>query len=337
MLKIISVDLMEFVKSTVARNLLFLLLIVLLAFLFSLQFGTSYFSPSEVIKALSTADSGVDRTIIWEIRLPRSLSAALVGAGLGLAGAMLQVTTRNPLADPAILGMSALAGLALALVVVVFPLVNSYIRGLACIAGGVTGGALILFLSRGFVSPLRITIVGVAVGAFASACIIGLITGSRVVLDLALGFLAGGLYGAGWEDAFWWLVFLPLMGLGVIGLANRLDNLTLGDEIAINLGENPDRTRAAAVLFSGLMTGIAVSISGLVSFVGLASPHIARAIVGRGSLNLFLGSILVGSIVMLAADTVARVVIRPSELPAGILTAFVGAPILIYLVRSKLS
>jgi iron complex transport system permease protein len=328
---------MELVKSTVVRSFVLLVLIALLAFLFSLQFGTSYFSPIEVINGLIFSDPGIDRTIIWEIRFPRSLSAALVGAALGLAGAMLQVTTRNPLADPAILGISALAGLALALVVVIFPLVNSYVRGMACIAGGVTGGGLILFLSRGFVSPLRITIVGVAVGAFASACIIGLITGSRVVLDLALGFLAGGLYGSGWEDAFWWIVFLPLMCIGIMSLANRLDNLALGDEIAINLGENPDRTRAAAVLFSGLMTGIAVSISGLVSFVGLASPHIARAIVGRGSLNLFIGSILVGSIVMLAADTVARVVISPSELPAGILTALVGAPILIYLVRTKLS
>jgi ABC-type Fe3+-siderophore transport system permease subunit len=328
---------MQIVKSTVVRSFLLLVLMALLAFLFSLQFGTSYFGPIEVINGLIFSDSGIDRTIIWEIRFPRSLSAALVGAGLGLAGAMLQVTTRNPLADPAILGISALAGLALALVVVIFPLANSYVRGMACIAGGVAGGGLILILSRGFVSPLRITIVGVAVGAFASACIIGLITGSRVVLDLALGFLAGGLYGSGWEDAFWWIVFLPLMCIGIISLANRLDNLALGDEIAINLGENPDRTRAAAVLFSGLMTGIAVSISGLVSFVGLASPHIARAIVGRGSLNLFTGSILVGSIIMLVADTVARVVISPSELPAGILTAFVGAPILIYLVRSKLS
>lgn len=328
---------MEIVKSTVVRSFLLLVLMALLAFLFSLQFGTSYFGPIEVIKGLIFSDSGIDRTIIWEIRFPRSLSAALVGAGLGLAGAMLQLTTRNPLADPAILGISALAGLALALVVVIFPLANSYVRGMACIAGGVAGGGLILILSRGFVSPLRITIVGVAVGAFASACIIGLITGSRVVLDLALGFLAGGLYGSGWEDAFWWIVFLPLMCIGIMSLANRLDNLALGDEIAINLGENPDRTRAAAVLFSGLITGIAVSISGLVSFVGLASPHIARAIVGRGSLSLFTGSILVGSIIMLAADTVARVVISPSELPAGILTAVVGAPILIYLVRSKLS
>ena len=328
---------MELVKSTVARSFVLLVLIALLAFLFSLQFGTSYFSPIEVINGLIFSDSGIDHTIIWEIRFPRSLSAALVGAALGLAGAMLQVTTRNPLADPAILGISALAGLALALAVVIFPLVNSYMRGIACIAGGVAGGGLILILSRGFVSPLRITIVGVAVGAFASACIVGLITGSRVVLDLALGFLAGGLYGSGWEDAFWWILFLPMMFIGIMGLANRLDNLALGDEIAINLGENPDRTRAAAVLFSGLVTGVAVSISGLVSFVGLASPHIARSIVGRGSLNLFFGSILVGSIVMLTADTVARVVISPSELPAGILTAIVGAPILIYLVRSKLS
>ena len=328
---------MELVKSMVARSFVLLVLIALLAFLFSLQFGTSYFSPIEVINGLIFSDSGIDHTIIWEIRFPRSLSAALVGAALGLAGAMLQVTTRNPLADPAILGISALAGLALALAVVIFPLVNSYMRGIACIAGGVAGGGLILILSRGFVSPLRITIVGVAVGAFASACIVGLITGSRVVLDLALGFLAGGLYGSGWEDAFWWILFLPMMFIGIMGLANRLDNLALGDEIAINLGENPDRTRAAAVLFSGLVTGVAVSISGLVSFVGLASPHIARSIVGRGSLNLFFGSILVGSIVMLTADTVARVVISPSELPAGILTAIVGAPILIYLVRSKLS
>ncbi len=328
---------MELVKSMVARSFVLLVLIALLAFLFSLQFGTSYFSPIEVINGLIFSDSGIDHTIIWEIRFPRYLSAALVGAALGLAGAMLQGTTRNPLADPAILGISALAGLALALAVVIFPLINSYVRGIACIAGGVAGGGLILILSRGFVSPLRITIVGVAVGAFASACIVGLITGSRVVLDLALGFLAGGLYGSGWEDAFWWILFLPMMFIGIMGLANRLDNLALGDEIAINLGENPDRTRAAAVLFSGLVTGVAVSISGLVSFVGLASPHIARSIVGRGSLNLFFGSILVGSIVMLTADTVARVVISPSELPAGILTAIVGAPILIYLVRSKLS
>ena len=321
--------------ANISRNMFAVILLTGVVFVSSLVFGTTVFDLSQIFKGLFIQDSGFERAVIWEMRFPRSLSAALVGASLGLAGAILQITTRNPLADPAILGISALSGLILAIVTVIIPSAHAYLRVVACVAGGVCGSLLILQVSNGMNSPLRITMVGFAIGAFASACIVGLITGSRVVLEFALGFLAGGLYGTSWNDAVLWVLWLPVVIVVLIALMRRLNNLSLGDDIAQNLGEKPARTRAYAIIFCGFITGIAVSISGLVSFVGLASPHIAGNLVGRNGFTFLFGSMLSGMFIVLGADTFARVIISPSELPAGILTAIIGAPILVYLVRKE--
>ena len=322
--------------SITHRNMYVLFVLLFLSFVASLICGTVLFGPVDIISGLFVHDSSIEHAIIYQIRLPRALSAALVGASLGIAGCLLQVTTRNPLADPAILGVSALSGLALAVTTLIFQDAGPVLRAIACVVGGFIGAVALLLISRGVDSPLRITVVGVAIGAFASAGIVGAITGSRVVLELALGFLAGGLYGAGWFDASLWVVWIPAVCIFIIFFTRRLDNLALGDEVARNLGERPEMTRVCAILFSGLITGAAVSIGGLISIVGLASPHIASGLIRRAGPSFYIGSMIIGMFIVLCADTLARVVISPSELPAGILTAAIGAPILIYLVRREL-
>jgi iron complex transport system permease protein len=173
----------------------------------------------------------------------------------------------------------------------------------------------------------------VALSALFGAAIVGLLSSSRTFLQLSLNFLAGGLYGADWSElnaALPW--FVPATLLAVVA-ARRLNVLALGDEIAAGLGVAPASTRLVVLGLTGILTGAAVSISGMASFVGLVSPHLARFAVGHDARRLVPASALVGALLVTAADLLARLVIRPAEIPMGIITAALGAPFLLYLLR----
>ena len=319
--------------------LLFLLAIVGIA---SISLGAVSLDMAGSFRALFSTADPFARVVVWEIRFPRFLDAVLLGAALAVAGALLQVVTRNPLADTTILGVSSAAGLAVAVGLVVAPgLAGHWFAGdlqavLADVGGGLVGAAILLAMAwRGVVSPIRLTLAGVALAAFFGAAIVGLLASSRTFLELSLGFLAGGLYGADWRDFRFALpVVLPAI-LVAMALASRLNAIALGDELATGLGVLADRTRFVVLLLVGVLAGVAVSIAGLVSFVGLVSPHVARGLVGDDQRYLIPVSALTGALLVAAADLAARLLIRPGELPMGVLTAAVGAPFLLYLVRFR--
>jgi len=304
--------------------------------LLSVAFGAVSIPLSDALRALVSDTGDFERLVVWELRLPRFLTAILVGAGLGVSGTLLQVVTRNPLADPTILGISAAAGLALALGLVLFPEIDRLTLALVTILGGLGGAAILLSMAwQGAVSSIRLTLAGIAVSALFGAAIVGLLASSQRFLELSLGFLAGGMYGTDWRDLrVVTPVILPAIAIAA-ALSPRLNALALGDELAAGLGVLTDRTRLVALFLVGAMTGAAVSVAGLVSFVGLVSPHVARSFVGDDHRYLLPTSALTGALLVTSADLVARLVIRPAELPMGILTAAVGAPFLLYLVRFR--
>jgi iron complex transport system permease protein len=310
-------------------------LLLCLGFL-SLMWGAIDLTPREVISGLTSQNDVFARNVVWKIRYPRVLDAMLVGASLAVAGSLLQGVTRNPLADPTILGVTASAGLASAIALVINPQVPQWALTMSCVAGGLFGSAILFVIAwRGAISPVRLALAGVALSAFFGAAIVGLLSSSRTFLQTSLGFLAGGLYGSEWSD---FRAMLPYVIPGFIGallLSGRLNILALGDDVASGLGVQTDRARIMILLVCGVLTGAAVAVAGLVSFVGLVCPHLARFTVGSDNRYLIPIAALYGAILVTAADLGARLVIQPSEIPMGIITAGVGAPFLLYLVKFR--
>ncbi|MCC6380880.1 MAG: iron ABC transporter permease [Dehalococcoidia bacterium] len=302
----------------------------------SLMYGSVQLSPGEAWSGLTSHSDVFARNVVWQIRYPRVLDGMLVGAALAVAGCLLQGVTRNPLADPTILGITGACGLASATALVISPTIPQWGLALTCVGGGLFGaGVLFVIAWRGVVSPVRLALAGVALSAFFGAAIVGLMSSSRTFLQTSLGFLAGGLYGAEWAKLDAMLPWALGGFLAAILLAGRLNALALGDEVAAGLGVLTDRTRLAILAVCGVLTAAAVSVAGMVSFVGLVCPHIARFTVGMDNRYLIPVSGLYGAILVLAADLFARLVIRPAEIPMGIITAGVGAPFLLYLVKFR--
>ena len=280
-----------------------------------------------------------DDAIIWEVRLPRVLLGAIVGSSLGVVGATLQALVRNPLAEPYIIGVSAGAsvGAAAAILFGVGAWLGAESVSVMAFLGALGALALVLALARstGRITPSRMIVAGVAVGYLLSAATsLLIITADSTEAARAVVFwLLGSLANADWST-------LPIGYLGMgVGLAlvfwwrRRLDLLALGDETAMASGVDPGRTRTVLVLVVALCVGFAVSLSGGIGFVGLAAPHIARRIVGPIHRNLVPASAALGAIVLVWADVAARIALQPRELPIGVVTGVLGAPVLIALVR----
>ncbi len=280
-----------------------------------------------------------DDAIIWEVRLPRVLLGAIVGTALGVAGVTLQALVRNPLAEPYILGVSsgASTGAAAAILFGVGSGLGAESVSLMAFLGALGALFLVLALARstGRITPSRMIVAGVAVGYLLSATTSLLILfadsaeGARAVMFWLLGSLAN----ADWST-------LPIgyigMGLGMVLVywwRRRLDLLALGDETAMASGVDPGRTRVVLVVVVALCVGFAVSLSGGIGFVGLAAPHIARRIVGPIHRHLVPASAALGAIILVWADVAARMVLQPRELPIGVVTGVLGAPVLVALVR----
>lgn len=302
----------------------------------SLKLGAVSLSWSEVWSGLTSDSQPLARSIVWQIRFPRLLDAMLVGAALAVAGSLLQGVTRNPLADPTILGVTAAAGLASALAIVLNPQIPQWGVAAACAGGGLVGAAILFVVAyQGAVSPVRLALAGVALSALFGAAIVGLLASSRTFLQTSLGFLAGGLYGSEWRDLRAMLPYLVPGFIGALLLSGRLNILALGDDVAAGLGVVTDRTRLAILAVVGILTAAAVATAGLVSFVGLVCPHIARYTVGSDNRLVIPVAAIYGAVLVSGADLAARLIIEPSEVPMGIITAGIGAPFLLYLVRFR--
>jgi iron complex transport system permease protein len=300
--------------------------------------GAVAIDPPSVLAALFGSDD-TNGTIIRELRLPRVLGAILVGGALAASGVLLQGLLRNPLADPFVTGTQA--GASLGAVIAVSLGASAAIVPLASFAGAMLAIGLVWRLARlgGRTTVLTVLLAGVVLTSFAGAVItLVLVSSDRLSLRLraVLGWLQGGVSVISWNEL---AVAALVVAAGVIAaylLAPRIDAFAFGEETAAALGIDLDRTTAAVLATTALLTGAAVAIAGLVGFVGLVVPHALRFVLGATHRRLLVASLPAGAAVLVLADLGARTIIAPAELPAGVITGLVGAPFfLALLVRSR--
>ncbi|MFL5682467.1 MAG: FecCD family ABC transporter permease [Chloroflexota bacterium] len=306
--------------------------------------GSIAIGPPETLGVILKRTFGLDlgvqwtaatETIVWELRLPRVLTAALVGAGLAVAGATFQGIVRNPLADPYVLGTSSGAALGAALAIVLpvgftifqFGLVNLW----AFI--GAMAAALLVFRLGGSGGPggmTRLLLTGYAVGSILAALLTMAMYVSGANLRAIFSFLLGGLAGASWERL---IIATPLIVVSsvLIGLrAHSLDGLLLGDAAAAHLGVEVRRERTLLLVLASMTTAAAVAITGLIGFVGLVVPHVVRLLVGAGARRVVPISAIFGAVLLVSADLVARLL---GDLPVGVVMAILGAPFFLVLLH----
>jgi iron complex transport system permease protein len=316
--------------------LLLATLATLIAMIVNVGVGEYPIAPLDVIKSvLHLPSAGAEHSfIVNTLRLPRMLVAALVGLALGISGAIMQGLTRNPLADPDILGISPGAGLAAVTLIVVVQSVSSDLVSLGAFAGALLAALLIYLLAwRSGDSPLRLILVGVGLGAIAGALTTLMLTfGNLYDVQRALSWLTGSIYGRSWKEFWallpWVLLFTPPALL----LARDLNALHLGEEIAQGLGVRVTLRRGMLMLIAVALAGATVAAAGTIGFVGLMAPHIGRRLVGADHIGLLPTAGLVGAFTVVAADLVGRTLFAPIELPVGLVTAAIGAPFFLFLL-----
>jgi iron complex transport system permease protein len=327
-------------KSHVPIVFLILLLITLTAMVINTSFGEYPIPPLAVIQTVLGIDKGNSDYdfVINTLRLPRTLTACLVGMALAISGTIMQGITRNPLADPGIIGIDAGASLAAVSLIVLFPNLSSGLLPIAAFGGALVASLLIYFLAwdRG-THPVRLILIGIGIAAVASSFTNLMVTfGDINSVSQALVWLAGSVYGRSWEQVLslipWLLVFIPL----ALANAPQLNALALGEEVAKGLGTKVEWQRSFLLLISAALSGAAVATAGTIGFVGLISPHLARQVVGNLHEGLIPVAAITGAAIVVIADFLGRILFAPVELPCGIITAVIGAPYFIYLlIRSR--
>jgi len=297
--------------------------------------GTVHFSPSETARALLVADDSAARLLIWNLRFPRILVGGLVGVCLSLAGCILQGVMRNTLASPSTVGVTGGAAFVGYLTLAAFP-AYAYLLPVGSVLGAFVTTMLIYALAyqRG-VSPVKMILSGMAVSALFGAFNDMIRTLFADALGNASGFLVGGLNGTGWDT---FRMILPYAAAGVfvcLFLPSKMNILMLGDETANSLGVRTELLRFFLIAVSSLLAGAAISAAGLISFVGLIVPHIARLAVGSDYRYLFPASALLGFSLVVVCDTVGRVIMPPGEVPVSIILSLIGAPFFLWLLRTR--
>lgn len=297
--------------------------------------GTIEFTPREVIRAIFTDDGSPSRIIVWNLRLPRILTGGLVGICLALSGCVLQGVMRNNLASPSTIGVTGGASFVGYLTLVAFP-AYSYLLPVGSIAGAFVTTMLIYALAyQKGVSPVRMILSGMAVSALFGAFNDIIKTLFAESLGNASGFLVGGLNGCGW-GSFRMILPYALAGMVVcLFLPSKMNILMLGDETANSLGLRTELFRFILIAVSSLLSGAAIAAVGMLSFVGLIVPHIARILVGSDYRYLFPASTLLGFSLIVICDTIGRVIMPPGEVPVSIIISFIGAPFFLFLLRSR--
>lgn len=313
-----------------------LLMLLILASIISIGTGAVFISPRDVVEALLGTGTKNHAFIIGQYRLPRVVLGIMAGAGLAVAGVILQGMIRNPLASPDVIGITKGAGLAAAIVIFLFPKSPPFLLPLAAFGGAaVVAFILYLYTRRRSVQPSTLALVGIAIGVICQAGIQYLMVKNPGDVNAALLWMAGSLWGRGWEHVMavlpWLVIFLPLTLL----LSRKLDVLSLGDDVAEGLGEQVDRLRVLLLITSVALAGACVAAVGSIGFVGLLSPHIARRLVGGQHGLLTPVSAFIGAVLIVVADSIGRGILPPMEVPVGIVTAIIGAPYFLYLIARE--
>lgn len=318
-------------------------ILIITAFIISMNTGFTKLSPLEVLRTLFGSGTPKQELILFEFRLPRIVIAVLIGAGLALSGCILQGVSRNALADPGILGINAGAGLMVMLFVSFFPTTTAapiFLLPILALVGASFAAFLIYILSykKGEgILPTRMLLTGIGIAAgISSAMIVLTLRLSPEKYQFVATWLAGSIWGSNWKFVWALLPFILVLVPLVLAKARVLNVLNLGDQTASGLGAPVERERMVLLAAAAVLAGACVSVSGGIGFVGLIGPHLARRLVGPKHQFLLPASALVGSLLVLVADTLGRVILQPSEIPAGILVAILGAPYFLYLLsRTK--
>ncbi|ATH94967.1 iron-dicitrate transporter subunit FecD [Bacillus glycinifermentans] len=302
----------------------------------NLMIGDEKYPLGDVIKSLAgQGDPGI-RFMVMEFRMPRVILAVLAGGALAVAGVIAQSLMRNPLAAPDTLGITGGAGFGAVIVTVLFSEQSSILLTGAAFSGSIVAAVFVYVLAyRNGISPVRLALVGIAVNAFCHSGIQLLISRGSPNVNSALIWLNGSLWGRSWNDVLslfiWCCLLIPPVWLA----AKPLDIIKSGDAIATSVGVRLERTRFLLLAAAVILTAASVTAVGTIGFIGLMAPHIARRLAGVESRILIPVSGMVGSIILLLADSAGRGLIPPVEIPAGLIAAVIGGPYFIYLLRRE--
>jgi len=316
-------------------KLIGMLLVFIVMFGLSMVFGAADISIKDVWLALSSSSVNEQISIIRDIRLPREIAAVFVGAALSVSGAIMQGMTKNPLADPGLLGLTSGANAALAVTIAFIPSVNYLGITIACFIGAAVGAILVFGIAaikRGGFSPLRIVLAGAAVSAFLYAIGEGVGIYFKISKDVSM-WTAGGMVGTSWEQL---QIIVPFIVGGIfiaLLLSRQLTILSLNEEVAVGLGQQTTKVKTILFVVMVLLAGASVALVGNMVFIGLMIPHIVREIVGTDYRYIIPMSAITGAAFMLLADTLGRTVSAPYETPIAAVVSMIGLPFFLIIVR----
>ena len=307
---------------------------VALLFVLSIRYGTYTLSFDEISQAFHPDDKNY--FTLMEYRLPRALLAIIIGGALAISGVLVQSVVRNPLASPDILGINNAAGLVAVTVLIFLPNLAFYWLPIFAFIGGILSFILLWMICGFNFRPIKMAIIGVALSALWAAISHYLMLTNPVEINTAMLWLTGSLWGRSWAYINvvlpWLLVLLPLPFI----FCRDLDTLGLGENKAATLGVSVNKTQILVLVLAVALSTTAVAICGPIAFLGLVAPHLARKLVGGRHRTLLPAAMLIGTLLLQISDILARVIDPPTELPAGILTAIIGAPYFFYLLmRTK--
>lgn len=315
------------------------IVLLLSCLLFSVSLGAAEIDPGTIYRALTDFDGSTNHLIIRTARLPRTLIALLVGAALAVAGAIMQGLTRNPLADPGILGVESGAALAVVAATFVFGIDSLSVYAWFAFGGAAIVAVLVYLVaawSPGGVNPLNLTITGAVFSALINTMISGILIVNQRTLEETRFWLAGSVTG---RDIELLLQALPYLAIGLLlalALGKQITTLSLGEDIAQGLGQPTSWVKGLGAVSVVLLAGGSVAIAGPIGFIGLVVPHVARLLVGADYRWILPYSAVFGAVLLIASDIVARLVLRPQELPVGLIMPLIGAPLFLHLVRSRI-
>lgn len=328
-------------RKTLAYSLMIIGIILLIFGIgMSISLGAKQIDFSTILQSLFTNDNDVNIKIIRDVRIPRAVAAALVGGFLAVAGAIMQGITRNPIAEPSVMGITQGATFMIAVAFVlqrIYPnlVIGSFGLMIFAFLGASISGLLVYFVSSRSarkVDPVKLALAGTALGTL----LISLAMGISMYFNLSqqLSFwISGGLVSAKWQGVNLLFIVGGIAFIGSIIMAPKITILSLGEEVAIGLGQRTNLVRFICLMIVIALTGASVSVAGNIVFVGLIIPQIAKAIVGSDYKYIIPSSMILGSVLLVYSDIMARMINPPYETPIGSLTALLGVPMFIYLVR----
>ncbi len=313
-----------------------------LSVVLGVRFGSVPLSTAEVLAVLAGGGAPIARDIVLDLRLPRVLLGILVGGGLAMSGATFQALLRNPLAEPYILGISGGASVGAVLVLALgWTVAGSWALPLAAFAGALLAIAMVFGVATatGRAMDVRVLLLaGVVVAAFFSACIALILSVSPArTVQSAVLWIMGSLASANWQSVVLTAAYTLPAAILLIGMARPLNLMAIGEETAYYLGADVERVKRWALLIAALITASGVAVAGVIGFVGLVVPHAVRLLAGSDHRSLLPLSFLAGGTFLTMADLVARLTLAPREIPIGVVTAFVGVPFFLLLLRRSLT